>query len=338
MVAIYIFLFILYNETFIFGYRVFPFFWSLEVLEFTFNINGSLFCILFAYAALIFWWRGALTVWILTIATTLPRLLSYKPDLASLVTNVFFLAIPMMILIFISLEINWRNKERKVLTDRENERHNYVDQIFKAEEEERKRLAREIHDDSIQRLSAIAINTQLLTKDQVMERFPNLKKKLVSILEMIVSVNQDLRRMSIDLRPTVLDDLGLVPALRWLVDGFKNDNKIDIRISFIGEERPLTKNTSVTIFRVVQEALSNIKKYACASVVAVVLRFTEHTIEVEVEDNGIGFVLPKNNSELTSQGKLGLVGMQQRVEFIKGSFEILSEPGHGTKIQVKVGI
>jgi two-component system, NarL family, sensor histidine kinase DegS len=336
------FLFIFYYQNYIFGYRVFSYFWYIELYEFNYNVIGSLFFIPLIYAASVFRWRGAVIMWIVSMAIILPQILTFRNDLVSHVTNIFFLLIPLIIVIFISLELSWRDRERKSLTEREfereTERQNYLSQIFKAQEDERKRISQEIHDDPIQKLSGVASLAQMLAHDKCLESYPILKERSESIRDTIISISHDLRRLSIDLRPTVLDDLGLIPALYWLVDRFKQESGINAQMEIIGESRELTKKITVLIFRIVQEALNNARKHSQAKNARVTLQFMDKTIKAIVQDDGRGFSVPAvfKQYELLDRGKLGLIGMHQRTQVLNGSFNIVSAPGKGTVISVEV--
>lgn len=338
IVFIFIFLILLYYETYIFQSRIFPFFWYLQTTEFNYNIIGSLFCIPVVYSALVFWWRGALISWLISMAIILPQILTFRSDLISHVTNVFYLLIPLIVVIYISLQLNWRDKDRKVLAEREMERQNYISQVFKALEDERKRISQEIHDDSIQRLAAAASITQILARDKNIANFPPLVQRAEYIRDTIISISQDLRRLSIDLRPTVLDDLGLVPAIYWLVDCFKQESGINANIEIIGENQQLTKKITVLIFRIVQEALNNAKRHSGATNIVVSLQFTDKTIKAMIRDNGKGFIVPKTYEEMMINNRLGLIGMQQRTQVLNGILNIHSEIGKGTTISVEVGL
>jgi signal transduction histidine kinase len=329
---------IFYYQTSIFGHRLFPFTWNLELFEFNYNVIGSLFCIPLIYAALVFWWRGILLTWLLSMMLILPKILTFRQDTVSHVTNIFYLLIPLLVVVFISLELNWRNRQRKIMAEREVERQNYISEVFKAQEDERKRISQEIHDDSIQRLAVAASTTQLLVADRQIEKLPAVSKRLENIRDMIVGISQDLRRLSIDLRPTVLDDLGLVPSLRWLVDAFQQETGINAQIKISGEQRELTKKVTILVFRIVQEALNNIGHHSEATQVNVTLQFMENVIRVKIQDNGKGFSVPEHFDKLMYQGKLGLMGMQQRTQVLNGIFNIQSEAGKGTVISVEVNI
>jgi two-component system, NarL family, sensor histidine kinase DegS len=342
IVLIVSFLVIFYYQSYFFGSRVFAYFWYLELYEFNYNIIGSLFFIPLIYAAVVFRLRGAVIMWLVSMAIILPQILTFRNDLVSHVTNIFFLLIPLIVVVFISLELSWRDRERKSLSERESEREierqNYLSQIFKAQEDERKRISQEIHDDPIQKLAGVASLAQMLARDKSLDISPALKERSESIRDTIISISQDLRRLSIDLRPTVLDDLGLIPALYWLVDRFKQESGIDAQMEIIGETRELTKKITVLIFRIVQEALTNARKHSKAKNVRVTLQFMDKKIKAVVQDDGKGFSVPAvfKQYELLDRGKLGLIGMHQRTQVLNGTFVIKSESGKGTMISVEV--
>jgi two-component system, NarL family, sensor histidine kinase DegS len=310
---------------------------SFVTWEYVHNLTGSLFLVPIIYSIFLFWWRGTLIVWLVSMLVVLPRILYFYGDnITRTLLNIFYLSIPVLILSYVILELRWREKERQQLAEREKERQNYLSQVFKAQEEERKRLAREIHDDPIQRLSVIAINAKILTQNTKLDNLSDIKEKVDSMRDMINSVSKDLRRMTLDLRPTVLDDLGLIPALRWMINGFNQETGIETRIEITGEEKPISQTQSINIFRIIQEALNNIRKHAKATIIEVSIQYINGSMNVSISDNGVGFLIPRNDSELTAQGKLGLIGMQQRAQFINGKIQIQSGIGEGTRVTLHV--
>jgi two-component system, NarL family, sensor histidine kinase DegS len=316
--------------------ELFPIAQSLMTFEYIYNLVGILFYIPLLYS-LIYWGRGVLIVWLLSIVCILPRIIYfYNDNLVRILGNVFFLSIPFLVFAYISLQLQWRDRERKIAEDKEKERQNYLGEIFKAEEDERMRISREIHDDSIQRLAVIATDAQLLSGDKQLYKLPDIQKRAESIRDMIISVSHDLRRLSLNLRPTVLDDLGLVPAIRWLIDGFKQETGIDTHLEITGENVQLSKKCTVNVFRIVQEALSNVRQHSGARSVEISLQFTNEMLAIQVQDDGSGFLLPGTNAELTSKGKLGLIGMQQRARLLNGLISYQSEIGKGTTISAEV--
>jgi signal transduction histidine kinase len=318
-------------------FQISPLAQDLVIWEYIHNLIGSLFYIPILISITLFWWRGTIVTWLLSMCILLPRLTYFYGDnLSRILLNILNLAFPLLLLAFIAVEISWRNKERAQLAEREQERQNYLAEIFRAQERERAHLAREIHDDPIQRLTAIAINAKLLTNNDELTNLPATRKGIEALRDTVISVSQDLRRITLDLRPTVLDDLGLVPAIRWLVKGFQEDNGIDTQLEILGEEPPISRKYATNIFRIIQEALNNIRKHAKATRVNITLQYTDDLIEIIVQDNGIGFNLPKTDGELTSQSKLGLLGMRQRAQILDGTIHFESERRMGTRLTLQV--
>jgi len=211
----------------------------------------------------------------------------------------------------------------------------YVQQITQAQEEERKRIARELHDDTAQELIAlsrkldniISTSTQLSKRDSM--RVEEARQQLDSILKGV-------RRFSQDLRPSVLDDLGLLPALEWLTSELQRHFGIAIGTAVIGVQRRFSPEAELLMFRIAQEALRNACKHAQASRAWVTVEFGDDKIILTVTDNGKGFELPKRLSDLASSGKLGLAGMEERARLLGGSLTLHSEPGKGTTVTVEV--
>jgi signal transduction histidine kinase len=317
----------------------FPLASSLVIWEFSHDLVGSLMYIPLIYAAFFLSWRNGLIIWVLTMLIIMPHVINLENNSAlKIIINIALLSSPFFVASYVGIEVDWWKKEKRALAEKERERATYLSQVFKAQEDERKRVAREIHDDPIQRLAVIASNVQILSSEIELDSLPNIKEKAESIKDSIITVSQDLRRITLDLRPTVLDDLGLVPALRWMVEGFRKDTGIDAQVEITGKVLPMDAKYSVNIFRIVQEALTNIKKHSKATRVRVTIQFAPNRIKVRIQDNGCGFILPKSSSELTSSGKLGLIGMQQRTQFIEGTIKIQSMVGDGTTISMNVGL
>jgi PAS domain S-box-containing protein len=226
------------------------------------------------------------------------------------------------------------------ITDEETMKENlefYVEQITKAHEEERLRIAAELHDSTAQGLITVLYQLENFLYDQ-----PNLPvhkvREIWSIRERIRGVLQELRCLSRDLRPSILDDVGLVAALRWTVRGLETEYGIETGLEIRGAERRFSREVELNCFRIVQEALRNIGKHSSASKAEVVVEFEEHKTSISVKDNGVGFECPREISALSRRGKLGLVGMQERVRLLGGDLKIKSEPGKGTSVRVEAPI
>lgn len=309
--------------------------WRLSIFEFTNDFHGSLFCIPFIYAAVVFWWRGILITWLFSIVIILPIMKYYSPDTSSFVVNIFLLLIPLMIVIIIALQRKWREIERKELVKREGERQVYLAQILKVQEDERKRISREIHDDTTQRLWIAANNIKKLANDKLRSVAPQTAEGLEAIKDAILSISDDTKRLSLALRPGILDDLGLVPAIRWLVDQLNSEGNIEAKVLVGGHQRQLNYEISTHLFRIIQEVLNNVRRHSKANQVIVTLNFSPETLEVTIKDNGKGFSF-EDISGLSSQGKLGLIGIQERVRLLGGIFKIDSKPGKGTTVSVEL--
>ena len=311
--------------------------WHLLVFEYTNDIHGSLFCIPFIYAAIIFWWQGILVTWLFSMAIILPRISYYSPDVISLVINVVLLLIPLLVVLILALQRKWRETERKALAEKEAERGAYIGEIIKAQEEERQRISREIHDDTTQRLWVVANSVQKLAHIIQRDSNPQVAGELETIKDTILGISDDARRLSIALRPGILDDLGPVPAIRWLVDQVNNDGNIEAKLLLVNDNhRQLNQDIGTHLFRIAQEAITNMIRHAGATHASVVILRQNQEITMLVEDNGRGFnpamVQDKSNR------CLGLMGMRERVNLLGGSFVIESVAGEGTTIRVRISL
>jgi signal transduction histidine kinase len=204
---------------------------------------------------------------------------------------------------------------------------------LKAHEDERKYIARELHDESIQDLVAIANRMQSLIDKNGKTLSRDVNEQIELSRDTVFRVSEDLRRLSANLRPSVLDDLGLIEALRSLVDKFSASSA---RATLVveGESRKLPADVDVVVFRFIQEALSNIKRHSGATEAVVKLGFGSETVNIQVQDNGKGIVLPEPLSKLTEMNKFGIIGMQERARILDGNFEINSALGGGTSISL----
>jgi len=150
----------------------------------------------------------------------------------------------------------------------------------------------------------------------------------------ILRVSEDLRRISIDLRPSILDNIGLVEAIRWLVDDL-DEKGIKANLIINGTKRVLPSERDVHVFRFIQESLNNIKTHAAATSVVVQLDFNPDTLKITIRDDGKGFVLPEVLNTLSVKGKLGITGLQERAKLLNGNFHISSQPDEGTLVSME---
>jgi signal transduction histidine kinase len=309
-------------------------YWQLEIFEYQTQFQGSLYCIPLIYSTIVFRLRGALVTALIAAMLVIPSMIFYRPFILSIVTNLFFLFIPLIVMGYLTLELNWRNKERQTMHEREEERQEYVSQIFNAQEKERKRIAQELHDDAINSLLVIANTVQNMINNDLPKKSKNIQQA-EEIRDGVLRVSDDLRRLSLDLRPGILDNIGLLPALRWLVS-YYSDEALDIQLEIYGEERTVLRGHDVIVFRIVQEALNNIRKHSGASRSTIGLFFDADAMRIVISDNGKGFVLPKRFSTLAARGKLGLTGIKERTRSLNGTLEINSVPESGTTITISL--
>jgi signal transduction histidine kinase len=213
----------------------------------------------------------------------------------------------------------------------------YVRQITRAQENERRRIARELHDDTIQSLIALSRRLEVVATDREPLPAPAIRR-IKELQHMTDEVIKSVRRFSQDLRPSILDDLGLLPTLDGLTADLTHFHNIRAELRVEGVERRLLPEVELTLFRIVQEATSNVKKHAHATRVTVTVQFADHAVQVTIEDDGKGFTPPALTGDLVSSGKLGLIGMHERARLLGGALVMQSKPGQGTRVTVNVPI
>ena len=213
----------------------------------------------------------------------------------------------------------------------------YVGQITGAQEEERKRIARELHDETAQALIDLSrrLDDLATSREQLPESAIG---RLEEFQELIDSILRGIRRFSRDLRPSVLDDLGLLPALEWLTANLMEEDGIKTELKVYGNRRRLPPEAELALFRIVQEALSNIRRHSQASRVVTAVEFSEGKVRITVDDNGRGAELPGRTGDLATTGKLGLIGMHERARLLNGTLTVRSKPGKGTTVTVDVPV
>ena len=211
----------------------------------------------------------------------------------------------------------------------------YLQQVTRAQEEERKRIARELHDETLQNLIVISRQLDKITSSEALwevslEVVRGLKKQIEAAV-------QGIRRFSHDLRPLVLDDLGLLPALELLADDLQKQGITTI-FKVIGKARRLPPELETMLFRITQEATRNIWRHSQASAAELVIEFRDSKARLSIRDNGKGFNLPQRPGDLAILGKLGLAGMHERARLLGGSLILESRPDKGTMITVEAPI
>ena len=210
--------------------------------------------------------------------------------------------------------------------------HELGAQVIRSQEEERRRVARDIHDGPAQAIANIVFRAEVCERliDTDKERA---KSELKALREHIRNTLAEIRKIIFDLRPMALDDLGLAPTIRGVLDVFREEYGLFTEVAVIGKERRLEPHVEIGIFRVVQEALNNIIKHAQASSAKVRIEFAAAGVTVLVEDDGKGFEMTEG--ELPS-GHYGIMGMRERMQLLNGKLSIKSAPRRGTRVMISV--
>ncbi len=203
--------------------------------------------------------------------------------------------------------------------------------ILTAHEEERKRIARELHDDTAQAITSILVRLRLLERST---EDAEVLKNVEELRELTSGALDSVRRMAMDLRPASLDDLGLVPALQSYAEQFSQSTPIAVSLEVEGLGRRLPRDVELVLYRVFQEALTNVSKHASAKTALVQLKRRRNEVTLVIEDDGAGFD-PGDLSPAQGTG-LGLFGMRERLTLVGGVVEVESEKGKGTKIEARV--
>jgi signal transduction histidine kinase len=197
-------------------------------------------------------------------------------------------------------------------------------------EGEKSRVARELHDELAQSLTALKMDTIWL-RDHAAGEPQAAGAKLADMVKMLDTTVAATRRIAADLRPLLLDDLGLQPAIEWLANNFTQRSGVACEVN-VDEDLELEEPYATAVFRIVQESLANVGKHAAASEVTVLVARTPQAVILEVADNGQGF----HPDAPRKPNSLGIMGLRERAHLLKGTASIESEPGRGTRVQVRI--
>lgn len=224
--------------------------------------------------------------------------------------------------------LKWINDELEVV----NQRRQLAPRIIQAQEEERRRVAREIHDGPAQSLANVVLRTEVCEKMLDIDKNAA-RRELQELRATVKNSLQDVRRIIFALRPMALDDLGLIPAISRYLENVKKQHQLNIEMDFSEERWRLDSVSEVALFRIIQEAAQNAVKHAKADKIKVIIEENEQSILVSIRDDGVGFA----SEEVLKNPKpdsYGLLGMKERVEVLGGQLTIMSKPGRGTEISV----
>jgi signal transduction histidine kinase len=207
--------------------------------------------------------------------------------------------------------------------------------LLSIQEEEKRRIARELHDETSQTL--VSLNANL---EAAIAKLPTDAAQAEALLRKTqrqsVNILEEMHRLIYELRPVILDDLGLVTAIQWLVENSLQQSGIAVNFKAKGRVRRLDNQLAITLFRVIQEATNNIARHADAKSVNISLYFMKSLIKITVTDDGRGFDVEEAINTKDKPRGLGILGMKERVLLMKGNIEIRSRPGDGTEIDIEM--
>lgn len=210
--------------------------------------------------------------------------------------------------------------------------------IILAQEEERKRIARDIHDGLAQTMANVVLRAEIAERMLIKKELSVVKEELFDLKGQVRGGLEEVRKIIFNLRPMALDDLGLIPAVRKFVNDFEDKTKIRTQFEMAGKETRLPSAMEAAIFRLVQESCFNVQKHAKASFLSVMMTFQQKVVEIVIKDNGVGFNVKVLEQKVGMGTHFGIIGMRERVELLEGNFDILSDIGTGTKITMIIPI
>ena len=303
------------------------YFSNLHVLYF---IPVSLFIVPVIYTTINFGFLGgmATTLWIIII--TIPNWVILHQGLETM-GSIFQMAILLVVTAIVGNRVDREKKAIQQTKEASNTARVFAAHVIQAQEEERKKIARELHDETIQMLTLLH---QRL--DSVESNTPSLPPAVVEGIkesrQIADKAIKELREFTRSIRPPILDDLGVVPAIRRLVIDSTKRLGIKNHFRFIGEERRLPQEIEEAMFRITQEAIRNVERHSKATEVMATITLDREEVRLRISDNGIGFNASHLSSNYYSTGKYGLLGMQERAELIDGKLEVHSNLGKGTTV------
>jgi signal transduction histidine kinase len=215
--------------------------------------------------------------------------------------------------------------------EREHLRTRLLEKVITAQEEERKRIARELHDETGQALTSLKVRMQTMSQHCPV---PELKTQIKDFQQLVSQTLEDVHNLALELRPRALDDLGLTAALKRYVNEYRQNNPLEIDLVVYGlEDERLPPAVETALYRIVQEGLTNVVRHAKANTASILIERRNGHVRAIIEDDGIGFDVQKAES---SSQRIGLYGMRERAELLSGALYVESEPGKGASIYIEV--
>jgi two-component system, NarL family, sensor histidine kinase DegS len=311
-------------------------FWDTFLFELQHDCLGLLLLFPLIYAAVMLGWRQGLIVTGVALAAIAPYVLGLSNRWLTTITSFMVIGVPPAIVAGIEIKLISDARERRRIEEKRRERAEILRQVWRGQEAERKRIAQELHDGVAQTLLVTATLAHNLLESEAAGDLA-LKTDLETVKDNSLALVAEVRAICGGLRPSVLDNLGLVSAIKWLADNMRQETGADVALELTGEPYELGADESLAVFRVVQEALKNVAKHAAASSVHVSLDYDHAALAVEIADNGEGFEVIDNMSRFALTGRLGLLGMSERMQAVGGLFVVDSAEGRGTTLRITVG-
>lgn len=310
-------------------------FGSVFFFEYQNDALGLVLLVPILYAAITLGWKKALAVMIALLVCITPYVLDISHRPLTALTSISFILIPSVLVMSVEIRLISNAHERRAIEVKRKERAEILRQNILAQEEERKRISRELHDGVAQSLLVSATVAHNLLDGKAVED-KGVRTGLEALKENSLRLVAEVRAICQDLRPSILDNLGVVSAIKWLVENFQDDTGVHAELTLTGRTYELDPETSLGVFRVVQEALNNVRKHARASLVRITVTFGPTDLVVTIEDDGDGFELGEDVNRYALGGKLGLLGMVDRARAIGGRLQIKSRKGSGTRVLLTV--
>lgn len=280
------------------------------------------------YATIIFRIRGGVVVALVSSAIVMPHILHFSPYSDPVYRLITFLIINLLMAGVIGNQLNSRQRLERERTALQR----YLSETIGVQERERRYLARELHDESLQLLVDISHH---IDEIEVQDEDEKHRARLARLHQDVESVIEGIRRFIQGLRPPLLEEVGLATALRWLTEEFREETGAEVAADIPDEDVELTETAELALYRIAQEALTNVKKHSGAGKIDISLKFGGGQAQLTVTDNGRGFSAPPLDN-LADQGSFGLIGMQERARLARGSLKIESAEGRGTTVSAAI--
>jgi PAS domain S-box-containing protein len=231
-------------------------------------------------------------------------------------------------------DITDRKKAVEALEQHKQELQHLSFHLIHAQEEERQKISQELHDELGQMLTALSINLSFIDKLITKEYDPQIRERLEDSIQLVDSMSDHLNEMILDLHPSMLDDLGLIPTLRWYVKRFEDRTQIKVNLRVKHSKQQQTKDIETVLYRIIQEALTNTAKHAQAENAQISINQRKASLKVTIQDDGQGFDAEKVSSLPVHERGSGLTGMRERLLTVNGKLDISSKKGKGVRLEI----